>query len=49
MKRTTIFLTSVQVADLAAVVKANPEVTIARLIRRFVSEGLARRKRQQAK
>jgi hypothetical protein len=49
MKRTTILLSPQIVADLAAVSKANPDVTIARLIRRFISEGLERRKRQQAK
>jgi hypothetical protein len=49
MKRTTIFLAPQQVAGLAAVAKTNPDVSVARLIRRFISEGLARRKRQQAK
>jgi hypothetical protein len=46
MKRTTIFLTSQQVAGLAAIAKANPDVVVSRLLRRFVSEGIARRKRQ---
>jgi hypothetical protein len=47
MKRTTVFLSKAALAELAEAAKADPSgLKSSHLIRQFISEGLARRKRQ---
>jgi hypothetical protein len=47
MIRTTVFLTKAQYESLAALAKSDPSgLKSSHLIRRFISEGIARQKRQ---
>jgi hypothetical protein len=49
MIRTTVFLSKKMIAELAETAKANPAgLKSSHLIRQFISEGLARHRRQAA-